>query len=145
MSLEAFDLTWTPKLKVKMQLADEEPGVFYVYQEIADSFENLDTLIIAQETGVLLSLPGYAQNAINQLKTEGYLLSGEAAKKLTLRSNGRSSSALLKKYRLWNNERSLEVAQVFILEEDRIRILSYMSDEPSHIKNFISQLSSLTF
>ena len=76
MSLEAFDLTWTPKLKVKMQLADEEPGVFYVYQEIADSFENLDTLIIAQETGVLLSLPGYAQNAINQLKTEGYLLSG---------------------------------------------------------------------
>lgn len=124
---------------------DEENGDV-MFQEISDDEDgNLDTLIVAYDSEDYQSnniwLASYVQMSINQIKDLWvYELSDEKAEKKTIWEH----QAILKTYQIKDDERELYVAQEFIeLNNKNVVMLSFTSDESSHVKTFIKELSTL--
>jgi hypothetical protein len=86
-------------------------------------------------------LASYVQMSINQIKDLWvYELSDEKAEKKTIWEH----QAILKTYQIKDDERELYVAQEFIeLNNKNVVMLSFTSDESSHVKTFIKELSTL--
>lgn len=59
-------------------------------------------------------MASYVQNAVNQLKLEGYILSEEKTKKTEIKGKAASYPAILKTYRVGHDDSALEVAQLFV-------------------------------
>ena len=59
-------------------------------------------------------MASYVQNAVNQLKMDGYNLSREKTKKTEIEGKSASHPAILKTYRIGYEDSALEVAQLFI-------------------------------
>lgn len=135
-------LSWTPKLKADLVPVWAEMTEGLIYQE--KDAEEADTLLIIQEDHQKVSLSSYVQAGINQLKLEGYLITHETTKKGKLSGkDGHLYSTLLKRYHITEEEKTLIIAQLFILREDDILLLSYASERPEATKAFVKALSSL--
>lgn len=141
--LETEDVSRSPKLKVSFQ---EQPVVAWedlIYQEIWEDTSELDTLVLAREINQESNLASYVQNAVNQLKLEGYSLSGEKTKKTEIKGTSASYPAILKTYRVEHDDLGIEVAQLFVEQWNTVFMLSYASDKPDHTKVFSQELDSL--
>jgi len=131
-----------------MQVVDfNEDNGDIMFQEISeDDNATLDTLIIAYDSKNLqnrnISLSSYVQSSINQLKDLwNFELSNEKAEKKAVWDY----QAILKTYKIKDNEKELYAAQEFIeLDNKVVVMISYTSDESSHVKTFINQLSTLS-
>ncbi len=141
--LETESFSWTPKLKVAFQEQPIVVGDDLVYQEIWENVSGLDTLVFASEINQESNLASYVQNAVNQLKVDGYSLSREKTKKTVIKGKLASHPAILKTYRIGYQDSSLEVSQLFIEQGNSVLMLSYASDDQDHTKVFSQELSSL--
>jgi hypothetical protein len=124
---------------------NEENGDI-MFQEVSeDEWDTLDTLIIAYDTEDFQSdkigLASYVQMSINQLKDLWtYEISNEKAEKKSVWEH----PSILKTYQIKDSEKLLYVAQEFIeLWKKSVVMVSFTSDESSHTKTFIKELSSL--
>lgn len=132
----------------EMQVVDfNEDNWDLMFQEISeDENDTLDTLIIAYDNENMQStkiwLSAYVQSSINQLKDLWtFKLSDEKSEKKIVWEH----QAILKTYNIKDDTRELSVAQEFIELDNRIVVMiSYTSDESSHVKRFVKQLSTLT-
>lgn len=139
MVLDTPEIDWKPELSVLMQ--EMEPGI---YQEVQNSSDTTDSLVIQSEPLQASSLAAHLQQAINQLKADpNYKISREKTKKLTIKGELSSFPALLKTYRITAKGKRLELAQLFVAEGERVRLLSYASTRSAHTKRFIKALNSL--
>ena len=142
--LETESFSWTPKLKVAFQ---EQPIVSWEMTQFIKKFDEndsgLDTLVFASEINQESNLASYVQNAVNQLKVDGYSLSREKTKKTVIKGRLASHPAILKTYRIGYQDSSLEVSQLFIEQGNSVLMLSYASDDQDHTKVFSQELSSL--
>ena len=131
-----------------MQVVDfNEDNGDIMFQEISeDDNATLDTLIIAYDSKNLqnrnIALSSYVQSSINQLKDLwNFELSNEKAEKKAVWD----CQAILKTYKIKDSEKELYAAQEFIeLDNKVVVMISYTSDELSHVKTFINQLSTLS-
>lgn len=147
LEIESWNISWNPSLKANMQVIDfDEENGDVMFQEISDDEDdNLDTLIVAYDSEDYQSnniwLASYVQMSINQIKDLWvYELSDEKAEKKTIWEH----QAILKTYQIKDDERELYVAQEFIeLNNKNVVMLSFTSDESSHVKTFIKELSTL--
>lgn len=142
-SLETENFSWSPELKVTLQQLPPTEWGDLVYQQQGEETSGLDTLVLASEINQETSLAAYVQNAINQLKTQWYILGGEKTKKTEIKWTFDHHSAILKTYHITNQDVALEVAQMFVEHGNTVLMLSYASDVPDHTETFSKELSSL--
>lgn len=143
LQLKTESFFWAPKLKVDFQEQPILVGNDLVYQEVWENAPGLDTLVFASEINQESNLASYVQNAVNQLKMDGYNLSREKTKKTEIKGKSASHPAILKTYRIGYEDSALEVAQLFVQQWNTVLMLSYASDEADHTKVFSQELSSL--
>lgn len=147
LNIESWDITRAPNLKSEMQVIDfNEDNWDIMFQEISEiNNKTLDTLIIAYDKENMQNrdiwLSSYVQLSINQLKDLwNFELSNEKAEKKDIWNH----QAILKTYKIKDNEKELFVAQEFIeLDNNIVVMISYTSAESSHVKTFVKELSSL--
>lgn len=109
--MDTPEIDWKPELSVLMQ--EVEPGI---YQEVQNSSDTTDSLVIQSEPLQASSLAAHLQQAINQLKADpNYKVTREKTKKLKIEAESTSFPALLRKVLLGLIVGALMAVVLFVL------------------------------